>query len=70
MKSRGQFLGGRVLRAEEQKASEGHKAWEASQVHIPNTLRLQKNEGKWIAFRAKVPPGLGQRSKPVRLSRI
>ena len=29
------LLGGRVLCAEEQKASEGHKAWEASQVHIP-----------------------------------
>ena len=39
VKSRGQFLGGRVLRAEEQAASKGHKAWEASQVHIPSTLR-------------------------------
>ena len=33
VKCRGQFVGGRVLRAEVQKANEGHQAWEASQVH-------------------------------------
>ena len=33
MKCRGQFVGGRVLCAEVQKANEGHQAWEASQVH-------------------------------------
>ena len=44
MKSRGQFLGGRVLRAEEQKASEGHKVWEASQVHIPNACKDEEKK--------------------------
>ena len=33
VKCRGQFVGGRVLCAEVQKANEGHQAWEASQVH-------------------------------------
>ena len=33
VKCRGQFVGGRVLSAEVQKANEGHQAWEASQVH-------------------------------------
>jgi len=52
VKCRGQFVGGRVLCDEKQKADAGHRAWEASQVtipplrlagHIPNTARSLKS---------------------------
>ena len=58
VKCRGQFVGGRVLCAEVQKANEGHQAWEASQVHT-------FLHSDWCGTRSLTCPPMGpQRGAP------